>query len=433
MHVAAGLGYEWGVKALLDANAKLDIKDKQKRSAVVYAEEKRQLSCVQAIHEAVTALQTQSDEAAHTAASPFAPFLQEGDQTSPGSKGLSLVVYHQVQWLLFCRLTHESDISDRVLGYLRSSDACLLLSALKDYEERCRLQAFEPLEQALSRELARGRILNGTWQGLVPGKNFGWIRVQGGGMRVWCHERNVKGEDITEGSEVTFQLQQRNGKEEASMVQAFNPAALDRFKRAALYSTRGRGLKNRGWEKKMDLSSGRPFYVNHSTKTTQWEPPTGAGVIPAAYVAQAAAIPIAAAAAPYGATPVGNLPPGWEMKVDPATGDPFYINHKTKVTQWQHPGMVANHNQQQQLVLASQIWQPQNYTNTHVQNYHVNTGYFDAPTMPESTNIPSSGRRKALLIGINYFGTANELRGCINDVHNMVNLLLSEGFNRYNK
>jgi hypothetical protein len=188
-----------------------------------------------------------------------------------------------------------------------------------------------------------------------------------------------------------------------------------------------------GWEKKVDPSSGRPFYVNHSTKTTQWEPPTGAGVIPAAYVAQAAAIPVAAAAAPHGAPPAGNLPPGWEMKVDPATGDPFYINHKTKVTQWQHPGMVANHNQQQQLVLASQIWQPQNYTNTHVQNYHVNTGYFDAPTMPESTNIPSSGRRKALLIGINYFGTANELRGCINDVHNMVNLLLSEGFNRYNK
>lgn len=30
-----------------------------------------------------------------------------------------------------------------------------------------------------------------------------------------------------------------------------------------------------------------------------------------------------------------------------------------------------------------------------------------------------SGRRKALLIGINYYGTSNELRGCINDVHNM--------------
>ena len=82
----------------------------------------------------------------------------------------------------------------------------------------------------------------------------------------------------------------------------------------------------------MDPSSDRLFYVNHSTKTTQWEPPTGAGVIPEAYVAQAVAIPIATAAALYDAIPVGNLPPGWEMKVDPATGDPFYINHKMKVT-----------------------------------------------------------------------------------------------------
>lgn len=34
-----------------------------------------------------------------------------------------------------------------------------------------------------------------------------------------------------------------------------------------------------------------------------------------------------------------------------------------------------------------------------------------------------TGRRKALLIGINYFGSANELRGCINDSHNMFNFL----------
>lgn len=33
------------------------------------------------------------------------------------------------------------------------------------------------------------------------------------------------------------------------------------------------------------------------------------------------------------------------------------------------------------------------------------------------------GKKKALLIGINYFGTKSELRGCINDVHNMVQFL----------
>lgn len=33
------------------------------------------------------------------------------------------------------------------------------------------------------------------------------------------------------------------------------------------------------------------------------------------------------------------------------------------------------------------------------------------------------GRRKALLVGINYFGSKNELRGCINDVKNMSRFL----------
>ena len=74
LHVAAGIGYEWGVKALLDANADPNLKDKNNRSVVEYAKEKGKLSCVQAItsfHEAVTSLQTQSDEAAQTAALPL--------------------------------------------------------------------------------------------------------------------------------------------------------------------------------------------------------------------------------------------------------------------------------------------------------------------------------------------------------------------------
>lgn len=34
-----------------------------------------------------------------------------------------------------------------------------------------------------------------------------------------------------------------------------------------------------------------------------------------------------------------------------------------------------------------------------------------------------TGKRKALLIGINYQGTSNALRGCWNDVHNMANFI----------
>jgi metacaspase-1 len=40
------------------------------------------------------------------------------------------------------------------------------------------------------------------------------------------------------------------------------------------------------------------------------------------------------------------------------------------------------------------------------------------------------GRRKALLIGINYIGTKNELNGCINDAMNMREYLVRDrGFN----
>ena len=39
-----------------------------------------------------------------------------------------------------------------------------------------------------------------------------------------------------------------------------------------------------------------------------------------------------------------------------------------------------------------------------------------------------TGNRKSLLIGIVYFGTPGELRGCINNVINVKNLIMSMGF-----
>lgn len=59
------------------------------------------------------------------------------------------------------------------------------------------------------------------------------------------------------------------------------------------------------------------------------------------------------------------------------------------------------------------------------------------PTNPQSFGVQGynfqysncSGRRKALLVGINYIGTSNQLRGCINDVQNVKNYLIRNGFN----
>lgn len=72
-------------------------------------------------------------------------------------------------------------------------------------------------------------------------------------------------------------------------------------------------------------------------------------------------------------------------------------------------------------------------------NIYQNGGYAQGAPPPPPTQIQSfghgapggytfqysncTGRRKALLIGINYFGQKGQLRGCINDVKNMSNYL----------
>eukprot|EP00667_Euglena_gracilis_P005697 EG_transcript_5734 len=66
-------------------------------------------------------------------------------------------------------------------------------------------------------------------------------------------------------------------------------------------------------------------------------------------------------------------------------------------------------------------------------NSFQGTPYSPAPIgmMPAAVGsgpVPHNGRKKALLIGINYFGTKAQLRGCINDVHNMQRLLQRYGF-----
>lgn len=54
-----------------------------------------------------------------------------------------------------------------------------------------------------------------------------------------------------------------------------------------------------------------------------------------------------------------------------------------------------------------------------------------APPGYQYQNSACTGMRKALLIGINYFGQRGQLRGCINDVRNMSGYLVTHfGYKR---
>ncbi|ODQ79285.1 hypothetical protein BABINDRAFT_162314 [Babjeviella inositovora NRRL Y-12698] len=62
---------------------------------------------------------------------------------------------------------------------------------------------------------------------------------------------------------------------------------------------------------------------------------------------------------------------------------------------------------------------------THAQSFGAGTNY-------NYRYSNCTGRKKALLVGINYIGTKNQLNGCINDVNNVAQFLQSHGFPKEN-
>ena len=106
-----------------------------------------------------------------------------------------------------------------------------------------------------------------------------------------------------------------------------------------------------GWERRTD-PRGRPYYVDHNTQRTAWEPPPGttiaaprAAATPAPIGAPAAATPATATPAPTTAVTVAAaaavgagdaLPAGWEQRTD-NRGRVYYVDHNTRTTSWARP------------------------------------------------------------------------------------------------
>ncbi|XP_010295406.1 PREDICTED: E3 ubiquitin-protein ligase NEDD4 isoform X2 [Phaethon lepturus] len=83
------------------------------------------------------------------------------------------------------------------------------------------------------------------------------------------------------------------------------------------------GFLPKGWEVR-HAPNGRPFFIDHNTKTTTWEDPR-----------------LKISAHPRRKTSLdpidlGPLPPGWEERTH-TDGRIFFINHNTKKTQWEDP------------------------------------------------------------------------------------------------
>lgn len=137
----------------------------------------------------------------------------------------------------------------------------------------------------------------------------------------------------------------------------------------------------------------------------------------------------------YGAPP--GPPPGQQW--GPPQGPPQGYSQQPQQQQMRSnqlnsPQFMQQQQQYQQAQLQRHE-QMTNFTRQHGgQSFEGNNGAVLGPTPmnPQSFGNNSNmtfqysnctGKRKAVLVGVNYFGTANELRGCINDVKNMSRFL----------
>ena len=79
-----------------------------------------------------------------------------------------------------------------------------------------------------------------------------------------------------------------------------------------------------GWEERR-TAEGRPYFVDHHTRTTTWTDPRRATQQPPSAVVRPATNPN-----------LGPLPSGWEMRLT-STGRVYFVDHNTRTTSWDDP------------------------------------------------------------------------------------------------
>ncbi|KAK7466890.1 hypothetical protein VKT23_003953 [Stygiomarasmius scandens] len=99
-------------------------------------------------------------------------------------------------------------------------------------------------------------------------------------------------------------------------------------------TTPGAGPLPNGWEERFTLE-GRPYYVDHNTRTTTWVDPRRQAIIRVMGPnGQGSALQ------PQAISQLGPLPSGWEMRLT-STARVYFVDHNTKTTTWDDPRLPS--------------------------------------------------------------------------------------------
>ncbi|KAH9029541.1 HECT-domain-containing protein [Lactarius hengduanensis] len=142
------------------------------------------------------------------------------------------------------------------------------------------------------------------------------------------HSRRILADDLLEASSGGSNIQ-RSG---TTNSQPGNAAVVGSGGTA---TTTGSGSLPAGWEERY-TPEGRPYYVDHNTRTTTWVDPRRQTIIRVMGPnGQSTSLQ------PQTISQLGPLPSGWEMRLT-STARVYFVDHNTKTTTWDDPRLPSS-------------------------------------------------------------------------------------------
>ncbi|KAI0283258.1 HECT-domain-containing protein [Russula brevipes] len=142
------------------------------------------------------------------------------------------------------------------------------------------------------------------------------------------HNRRILADDLLEASSASANMQRPGTASDQS-------ASTTVVGTGGGTTTAGSGSLPAGWEERY-TPEGRPYYVDHNTRTTTWVDPRRQTIIRVMGPnGQSTSLQ------PQTISQLGPLPSGWEMRLT-STARVYFVDHNTKTTTWDDPRLPSS-------------------------------------------------------------------------------------------
>ncbi|KAF5331167.1 hypothetical protein D9619_005978 [Psilocybe cf. subviscida] len=143
------------------------------------------------------------------------------------------------------------------------------------------------------------------------------------------HSRRILADDLLEANNPSYRASQAPAAASAPAAETAAPAIA-----TSTATTAGSGSLPNGWEERY-TPEGRPYYVDHNTRTTTWVDPRRQTIIRVMGPnGQGSGLQ------PQTISQLGPLPSGWEMRLT-STARVYFVDHNTKTTTWDDPRLPS--------------------------------------------------------------------------------------------